>query len=114
MQSLEAAQGWRAAWMWAGFSVLGLRVGLGLLMTMAWSVVRPYMPASMLEHLRTLVRPEYGPAVGLALEAWPRWDAMHYFAIAQHGYLGVGEGDTVFYPLYPALVAGLAPVLGGD
>jgi hypothetical protein len=48
------------------------------------------------------------------LEAWPRWDALHYFALAQRGYFGVGVGDTVFYPLYPGLIWLVTPVVGGD
>ena len=113
-EGLAAAHGWRAAWAWAVVVVAALRLGLGLLMGLAWAVARPYMPPAVFHQLQLVVRPGYGPAFTRALEAWPRWDAMHYFALAQHGYFGVSEGDTVFYPLYPALQRALAPVLGGD
>src|SRR5262249_3847657 len=45
------------------------------------------------------------------LEAWARYDACWYVAIAEHGYRGTGltlsEGDIrpAFFPLYPVLVA---------
>ncbi|MFI5254804.1 MAG: mannosyltransferase family protein [Candidatus Limnocylindrales bacterium] len=66
-----------------------------------------------------------GPA-GSALQATGRpllasltsWDAVYYLDIARDGY-GAGPvngpyPDTVFFPLYPATVAGAAKVLGGD
>jgi hypothetical protein len=40
-----------------------------------------------------------------------RWDAIHYLQIAAHGY--TAPGDTVFFPLYPALMWALGPLLGG-
>jgi hypothetical protein len=113
-EGLAAAHGWRAAWTWAVVVVAALRLSLGLLMGLAWAVARPYMPPAVFDQLQLVVRPGYGPVFTRALEAWPRWDAMHYFALAQRGYFGVGQGDTVFYPLYPALLRALAPLLGGD
>jgi len=40
------------------------------------------------------------------MEIWNRWDAVHYLALAEHGYVATGEGrvSLVFYPLYPGLV----------
>lgn len=39
-------------------------------------------------------------------EIWNRWDAVHYLAVAENGYVAQGEGrfTLVFYPLYPWLV----------
>lgn len=39
-----------------------------------------------------------------------RWDSLHYLAIAQHGYSTLA--NTVFFPLYPALIAALAALTG--
>lgn len=49
------------------------------------------------------------------MQIWNRWDAVHYFSLAQNGYVATGEGrfSLVFYPLYPALVY-LAHFLTGD
>ena len=41
-----------------------------------------------------------------------RWDAIHYLAIASHGYT-VGA-NTPFFPLYPLLIRALGYVLGSD
>lgn len=112
---LETGHGWRAAWTLAVLLVLALRLGLGLLMGLAWSVARPYMPPAYLaETLGPVARGSYGLVIDTALEAWPRWDAVHYFALAQRGYFGVGEGDTVFYPLFPVLLKLVGALLGGD
>ncbi len=52
-------------------------------------------------------------AVGNALAAPAvRWDAIHYLAIASHGY-AVGT-NTPFFPLYPLLIRALVYVLGSD
>lgn len=40
------------------------------------------------------------------LSTWNRWDAIHYVAIAQHGYQT--RFDLAFFPLYPLLTAVLA------
>jgi hypothetical protein len=45
-----------------------------------------------------------------ALAIWHRWDAVHYLAIAEHGYRGPGTVGyvTAFWPLLPILVRGLS------
>ena len=45
-------------------------------------------------------------------QIWHRWDAIHYLAIAEHGYEGPGTVGhvTVFWPLFPLLVRGLSAV----
>src|SRR6478609_1085726 len=42
------------------------------------------------------------------LSIWNRWDAMQYLKIAHEGYVSTGDDRflIVFFPLYPALVAG--------
>ena len=40
------------------------------------------------------------------LEIWNNWDAMHYLALAEHGYVAAGDSrvSLVFFPLYPWFV----------
>jgi hypothetical protein len=54
------------------------------------------------------------------LQIWHRWDAVHYLAIAEHGYIGPGTVGYVsaFWPLLPVLVRGsselgLSPIAAG-
>src|SRR5918998_2075976 len=54
------------------------------------------------------------------LDVWARWDALHFFAVAEHGYTGPGAEPhaTAFFPGFPlALRAGtwlgLSPVAAG-
>lgn len=44
--------------------------------------------------------------------AWERFDALWFLGIASEGYTE-GTGSVVFFPLYPLMIRGLAPVLGG-
>jgi hypothetical protein len=48
--------------------------------------------------------------LGSITDVWARWDSVHFLRIAQHGY---STAEAAFYPLYPALVAGVGRVLGG-
>src|SRR3954454_204447 len=50
------------------------------------------------------------------LERFAWWDSWHYVRIAEQGYLppGLPCCDQAFFPGYPALMAALAPVLGGS
>jgi hypothetical protein len=50
--------------------------------------------------------------LGWAVDLWGRWDSAWYLRIADHGYAS-RPGSAAFYPLYPALVAGLGRILGG-
>lgn len=50
--------------------------------------------------------------LGRPLDLWARWDSVWYLTIADHGYHAAAE-TLAFWPLYPALVAGLGAVLGG-
>lgn len=54
------------------------------------------------------------------VDIWARWDALHFFAVAEHGYTGAGSGpyDTAFFPGFPlalrgGIALGLAPVVAG-
>lgn len=52
-----------------------------------------------------------GPS-SLLLGPWQRFDTQHYLRIARQGY--AAEEDSVFPPLYPALIRGVTAVLGGS
>jgi hypothetical protein len=47
------------------------------------------------------------------LDVWARWDSEHYISIAQYGY-EAGTDAVAFFPLYPLLMALVAPLVGGD
>jgi hypothetical protein len=48
--------------------------------------------------------------LGSFTDVWARWDSVFFVRIAEHGY---NSTSAAFYPLYPALVAGLGRVLFG-
>jgi hypothetical protein len=51
----------------------------------------------------------------ILLEPWQRFDALWYVGIAEQGYgFDASFGDTVFPPLYPALIRSVGWVLGGN
>jgi hypothetical protein len=61
----------------------------------------------------------HAPGLG-DLDVWSRWDALHFFSIAEHGYTGPGAGPhaTAFFPGYPILLRvttslGASPVVAG-
>jgi Mannosyltransferase (PIG-V) len=51
--------------------------------------------------------------VGWLVDVWARWDSAWFVRIAEDGYGADPERTPAFFPLYPALVAGLGRVLGG-
>ncbi len=88
---------------------LGLRVGLsavalagvGLLPSIDNAVGPPGWPAS-----------EVIPGWHNLVTAWERFDALWFLRIATDGYVD-GDGSAVFFPLFPLLIRGLSPILGG-
>jgi hypothetical protein len=48
--------------------------------------------------------------LGSFTDIWARWDSVFFVRIAEHGY---DDASAAFYPLYPALVAGLGRVFFG-
>jgi hypothetical protein len=48
--------------------------------------------------------------LGSFTDVWARWDSAFFLQIAEHGY---DRASAAFYPLYPALVAGLGRVFFG-
>ncbi|MBN1218144.1 MAG: hypothetical protein JXM69_04390 [Anaerolineae bacterium] len=59
------------------------------------------------------LREGYNPYINLSPDTlpglWARWDSYYYVSIAQQGYAPYNMG---FFPLYPALMAGLSYVTG--
>ena len=111
---LALARGWPAAWGWAVIAVLGLRLALGAVMAGVWLVVRPYLPASIPIDVALTGGRVYSWLAEALLSVWLRWDAVHYLGLALRGYFQVSAGESVFYPLYPLLVAGVSPLAAGD
>lgn len=108
---------WRDSWAWAIRWVIGLRLGLGALMALAWWVVRPHLNLSPADWQRLWGSvPPYPNRLSEAmLGVWPRWDAIHYLNLAVRGYAGgAQEGDTVFYPLFVIATRLVTPLVGGD
>ena len=48
--------------------------------------------------------------LGSFTDIWARWDSVFFVRIAEHGY---DHASAAFYPLYPALVAGLGRIFFG-
>lgn len=88
---------------------LGLRVGLsvvalagvGLLPSIDNAVGPSGWPAS-----------EVIPGWHNLVTAWERFDALWFLRIATGGYVD-GDGSAVFFPLFPLLIRGLSPFVGG-
>jgi hypothetical protein len=49
----------------------------------------------------------------LLIDIWVRWDAIHYYEIAQGGY-HAGADNLAFFPLLPVLMKLFAPLFKGD
>ena len=93
---------------------LALRLGLGIVMGAAWAVARPTVAGLVpMGTFGELAMPE--SLLGdLGLGVWMRWDAVQHLNLAQRGYLDMGQGSTVFFPLYAGLAGGLGRLLGGN
>ena len=83
-----------------GLSLVGL-AGVGLLPSIDNAVGPPGWPAS-----------EVTPGWHNLMTAWERFDALWFLRIATEGYVD-GDGSAVFFPLFPLLVRGVSPLLGG-
>ena len=84
-------------------------------MGIAWTLVRPHIPAIWLDSpsLYGQLRMDPSPLAQFWLSVWPRWDATQHLNLAMRGYADMGEGSTVFYPLYAGLTR-VAALLTGD
>lgn len=59
------------------------------------------------------LHPVFHRGASVWLDVWARWDSEYYLDIAQSGY-GLRPELIAFFPLYPLLMASIAPWLGGD
>jgi hypothetical protein len=95
--------------------VLGLRVILSAWTAAVWWLVDRYFPVNDLglrEWYGQL--PRHESLMGrMLLDAWVRWDAVHFLNIAQEGYRGVGLADMNYFPLY-AWITGVFSRLSGE
>lgn len=88
---------------------LGLRVGLSVVALAG---------VGLLPGIDNSVGPAGWPAMEVTpgwhnlVTAWERFDALWFLRIATAGYVD-GDGSAVFFPLFPLLIRGLSPILGG-
>lgn len=88
---------------------LGLRVGLSVVALAG---------VALLPSIDNAVGPPGWPGSEVTagwhnlVTAWERFDALWFLRIATGGYVD-GDGSAVFFPLYPVLIRGLSPILGG-
>jgi hypothetical protein len=80
---------WKEALLWGAGLVFTLRVGLGLVMGIAWTLVRPYIPVIWLDSpsLYGELRMDLSPLGQFSLSVWPRWDAIQHLNLAMEGLL---------------------------
>lgn len=91
-----------------------LWLALNLLLTsmgvLAWRLHSPIRPQD-LSNLQGIAPIDEG-LPGALEGVWLRWDAVHYYHIAQEGYNT--EVVSAFFPLYPLLGRAVGGLLGGD
>lgn len=97
---------------------LSLRIFLGLVVAITWSIVRLPINSVLNTHLQyELFRnvPIYSQyPLDALITAWYRWDATHYLKLAYYGYQGQPSGALLYYPLYPYLTRVISQVIGGN
>ncbi len=105
----------RPEWRLALGAVMMLRVGVGAVMALTWSVT---IKANVDESFLASSHPYDGLPVyttfplDVLLGVWQRWDAIHFLDLAAHGYLGVPEPITTYFFLYPMLTRVVSWILG--
>lgn len=87
---------------------LGLRLGLGVLALLGSALLPSLDPVGV----PGWPAPPDTPGWHNLVTSWERFDALWFLRIADSGY-GLDDGSAAFFPLYPLLVRGLSPVLGG-
>jgi len=87
---------------------LGAFAAVAAVAFLVMAAVSPHLPVASGPHLAP---PFTGPSW---LRGWAQWDSGWYFRIATQGYSYVpGQQSSVaFFPAYPALMAGIAVVVG--
>jgi len=114
VQQTTADAFWKdPAWRWALGIAVGMRVSISALAAaLVWLHPLPTTPDEMVRPYRG-VMPIVGGAAELLLGVWQRFDANWYLHIATQGYTP-GDGTTVYFPLYPALMRLLGDLLAGN
>lgn len=104
--------------MWAAVAAIGSRVLLALLAYWALAAANQFGDADIRLTLSKYGFDKMFPALQ---DLFSRWDAPHYLDIAKYGYtsdLKINGGEQhwfiVFYPLYPALIALVKPLVGSE
>ncbi|HEX9891142.1 MAG TPA: mannosyltransferase family protein [Actinomycetota bacterium] len=87
---------------------LGARVGLSIVAVAALALIQPLDPPVDSGWALQPLTPGWHNWV----TAWERFDALWFLRIGTEGYT-VGDGSAVFFPLFPLLIRGFSPVLGG-
>ena len=87
---------------------LGARVGLGILALVGTALLQ----ASPAVSVPGWPAPQPGVGWHNLFTAWERWDALWFLRIAEVGYSD-SDLSSAFFPMYPMLIRGLAPLLGG-
>ncbi len=91
---------------------VGFRVGYSIWLAIVWFFVDKWFPQTeqALWESYYFLSPSSTLLGRAFIDVWLRWDAVHYMNIAAFGYKGVGLADTVYFPLYPYLVGGIARI----
>ena len=107
---------WRRAVLWGIGLALSLRIGLGLLMGIAWTTVEGHISSFWFRNpsLYGELEMPISPMGQFWFGVWPRWDAVQHLNLAMRSYSDMSEGATLFFPLYASLTRVLAQLVGGD
>lgn len=105
---------WRSALLWGIGAALAQRILLGLWMAAVWLVGgRFFSDSADLHTAAGAALPVLQGSEDIIFGVWRRWDAIHYFRIAQYGYTPEMIDLTVFPPLLPLGVRTLDTFLPG-
>jgi 4-amino-4-deoxy-L-arabinose transferase-like glycosyltransferase len=107
---------WKEPLILAIVVVISLRVILGVMMGVSWTIVTSNIDLEAIDYQEIHgALPDYStfPA-NVFLGVWLRWDALHYLHLAKLGYLQLSEALSTFYPLYPMLIKWIAYPLGNE
>lgn len=95
----------RSLIVWLALNIL--LTGMGVVAWKLHSPIRPHDPYNLWGST-----PIEAGLPGALEGVWLRWDALHYYHIAQEGYNT--EVVSAFFPLYPLLGRAVGGLLGGD
>jgi hypothetical protein len=98
---------WPVNWWSPVRKALVLTVALRLFYSLAAAAYSPFLRIDpnqirVTGFPETLMSRDLHPVLYALIGVWQRWDTVWYLQIAAHGYAGAAQ--TVFYPLFPALI----------